>query len=34
MRIILKWIYLYKKWEWGARTRLILLRIRADGGLL
>jgi hypothetical protein len=30
--IILKWMF--KKWEWGAWTGLIRLRIRTDGGLL
>jgi hypothetical protein len=32
MRIILKWMY--KKWEWGAWTGLIRLRIRTDRVLL
>jgi hypothetical protein len=31
-RIILKWIF--KKWDGGAWTRLIWLRIGTDGGLL
>jgi hypothetical protein len=31
-RIILKWIF--KKWDWKARTGLILLRIGTVGGLL
>jgi hypothetical protein len=31
-RIILKWIF--KKWDWGAWTGLIWLRIGTGGGLL